>query len=53
MQPLASLHLPAHCGQHAPAPLDENERVLTQYGPDWIAAVLDGAGVRNGNVVTP
>lgn len=34
-----------------PAPLADNERIVPQYGPQWLAHVAAGGAVRDGNIL--
>lgn len=40
----------ARQGINFPLPMDD-ERVVPQYGPEWVEHVTSGGAVRNGNIL--
>ena len=48
MNTAEALHYMAHDQQF---PVGDNERRVTQYGPEWVAHVTAGGAVRNGNIL--
>jgi hypothetical protein len=47
---MLSINIPAVMGHHTQS-LADNERQVTQYGPEWTEHVQKGGAVRNGNIL--